>query len=431
MAENRIPVSHAGFADRNRPPVPRTARTGRPIPEKKDNRPPMTYGQWRNANPIPGKTAKNKVPQSRETERRFTSYYSVDTPRQMHIPIPPSANGKYPAYPEQDRRRTPGAAYSDEKATELRNRLRPAQSRAQVRPQAPMKQTASKPSPRKAPRKIQAPAPVNVKKTAAPDGVPQKREWAMPESSVVYTAYGTELERNTRPRKPEKDKKQQRQQLAQRRAEEKKEKRRKRRFYVKSFFIRLGIMFLLCATVIGGLYFATFHSGSGKSGSVDYYVKTEQRHNFSAKSDNAYRNGVLYIDFSDFAKALGIASVGSVDSVRFIIPDADARDSGGTGREEYVIFTDGMRSAAVNGTTVIMEGACRTVGLDVWVPFSFVENYVNGLVYENDGDSVTVSCENEKKDENGDLLPPELRFSLKKSSALAHVEYPEAKKDKT
>ena len=429
MPENRIPAAHVGSADRNRVPMPKNVRTGRPAPERKADRPPMTYGQWRNANPDPARKAKSGTPVNRDADRRFASYNSAGTPRQMHIPIPPSAGGKYPAYPERDPRRTSGPAYSDRKAAELRMKLRPAESRAPAQPQVPKKQTAQKTPPRKAPQRSRTPVPENRRKAEVRKAPPQKRDWAMPENSVVYTAYGTELERSVRPAEKTKDKKQQRQQLAQRRAEEKKEKRRKRRFYVRAFFIRLGIVFLLCAMVIGGLYFATFHSGSGKSGSVDYYVKAAQNHSFTAGSGNAYRDGVLYIDFSQFAKALGIASVGSVDSVRFIIPDADADDSSGTGREEYVIFSDGMRSAAVNGTTVMMEGACRTVDVDVWVPFSFVENYVNGLVYEKDKDSVTVRSENEDKDENGNILPPELTFSLKKSSALAHVEYPEAKKD--
>lgn len=382
------------------------------------NQSPMTYDRWRNTKPAPARrtgTADNTA------AARHVSSYSTGEVRQMHIPIPPSESGRYPSHQNPYYDRTPSGMATGQRAQDIQKRLRgntqsPPQNSAQ-RTAQPMAQPASQTSAQ--PRKT---AP--KKETAA------KREWAMPENSALYSAYGAAGKgtgQRTNPRRNEgkpRENAAARKALAEKKAEQKREKREKRRFFVKAFFVRLGIMFLVCALSIGGLYYFNFTADGESSGSVDYSVRIGEKHNFSADGANAYVNGIMYIDFSDLARALGIASVGSIDAMRFIVPDSEAEDSSGTGNEEYVIFSDGMRSASVNGTGIIMEGACRTVGLDVWVPFSFVENYVRGIVSEKDGSLVIITAENEETDKDGNVIPPEITFSLRKSSSLTHVDYP-------
>ena len=402
-------VSHKDYPNSQRRPAqsPAEGYGGR-------NQSPMTYDRWRSAKPAPARrtgTADNTA-----AARRVSSY-STGEVRQMHIPIPPSESGRYPSHQNPYYDRTPSGRATGQRAQDIQKRLKgntqsPPQNNAQ-RTANPAGRTSAQP-----------------KKNAPKRETAGKREWAMPENSALYSAYGAAGKRNGQRPEPRRNEAKarenaaQRKALAEKRAEQKREKREKRRFYIKAFFVRLGIVFLVCCLIVGGLYYFNFSADGEKSGSVDYSVRIGEKHNFSADGSNAYVNGIMYIDFSDLARVLGIASVGSIDAMRFIVPDSNAGDSSGTGNEEYVIFSDGMRSACVNGTGIIMEGACRTEGLDVWVPFSFVENYVRGIVSEKDGSLVIITAENEETDKDGNVIPPEISFSLSKPFSLPHVEYP-------
>lgn len=223
-------------------------------------------------------------------------------------------------------------------------------------------------------------------------------------------------------------------------------KRRKKRTLaraaavLRAFAVRLLIVFLLCAVLGFWRYRAVYCSEPGGSGgSVAYSIDDGSGTSFEAPTASAWYNGVLYVNFSALYKSFNMAAVGSLDSMRFVVKDDSVRDSAGDGGEQYVIFTDSSRSASVNGTAAVMESRCRVIGKDIWVPLSFVENYMDGVDVDRRGDdkvvfasSDKIAAENENKEKdskdrkkiNASDYPIQVGFRLHRFDALTPVQYP-------
>ena len=331
-------------------------------------------------------------------------------PRQMHIPIPP---------PEYQHKQNNGCNYR-KTASAQRNATRQRANEIQ-------RQMGTKPNPA---RRVNGYAMPGQQKSAMEQTASRRTQtgtasrWAMPEGSAVYTSNGVYYNGKKEADRAARSKNRLAAEKKAEKARIKAEKRKKFKLYSKTFFVTLGIVFILCCAIMGIIYRSTFTSSGDSTGSIDYTLITEKNHYLSGDG-NCYSDGIAYIDFSEFAQYFGMASVGSVDSMRFIIPDEKSPDSSGTGHEEYVIFTNGVRCATVNGTDVIMEGPVRTSGLSVRVPFSFVENYIHGLTFEKSANGSDVTVSPEKKEKNKDeKLIPEIGFSIRKPDALSHVSYP-------
>lgn len=418
MADNRI-VNPDGTVEKRRPSpasqrrskgipqrvspnyVPPAARGAQNAQSRRKTAPP-TYGEWQKRRNDPYAQSyppPNTRVQRKSPERPVPPSLRQNEIRQMHIPIPPSPRGTYNQTSNPYYDRTGAGKATGETAREIQKKL---------------KKSSGQPSQNS--KKSSRPAPDYIRSSV----------WAMPESSPIYSApphAGQKAPPQETPRKKGVSKEEKKAKKA--------EKRAKRRFMIKSFFIRLGIMFLATLTVFGLLYYFTFSSGAENSEKIEYYVRIGERYSFTAGKNMAFCSGVMYTNFSELARIFSITSVGSVDSVRFIITNEDSEDSAGCGKEEYVIFTDGVRSATVNGTVITMDGKCVTSGTDIWVPFSFVEQYIRGIVSEKDGDTVIISAEKEEEDENGQIMFPELSFAICNNSPAEHIEYPSDTKSDT
>ncbi len=228
---------------------------------------------------------------------------------------------------------------------------------------------------------------------------------------------------------------QQRRRPPERRPEPRKKKKKfnKEKFLhgVKTFFVRLLTM-LLAVLLIGFWWYRAefFSSTSSRSGKVTFYM--EDRGEYTVKTAEAYKGDVLYVDFSEIADWFGMVSVGSVNSMRFICIDDVSETSGGKGGEEYAIFTSGSTNAVVNGTSISLEAVCRTVDAHIWVPLSFVENYMSGVVCDRDpSDSnivfspkgATDKDEDEKKNDEEET-EISVSYKIKSQNALSPIEYP-------
>ena len=268
---------------------------------------------------------------------------------------------------------------------------------------------------------------------------PQQRDWIVPEGSPVYTAQGRVYEGNRNGARPTADPRQQQKgRPSQRRPEppkKKKKKFNKEKFLhgVKTFFVRLLTMLLIVLLVGFWWYRAEFFSdSSSRSGKVTFYM--EDRGEYTVKAAEAYRGDVLYVDFSEIAGWFGMVSVGSVNSMRFICIDDLSETSAGKGGEEYAIFTSGSTNAVVNGTSISLEDICRTVDAHIWVPLSFVENYMSGIECDRGpSDSNIVfapegaSDENEDKDKKKDKeeeFKLSVSYKIKDHDPLSPIEYP-------
>lgn len=214
-----------------------------------------------------------------------------------------------------------------------------------------------------------------------------------------------------------------------RRPEQKKKSFDKKRFalHVRTFFTRFLVMFLVVSGLGLWWYRATFFSDeSTRRGTVSFVLDDER--SYEVKAAKAYRGEVLYVDFSEIGKWFGMVSVGSVNSMRFICTEGISETSSGKGSEEYAIFVSGSNTVLINGSSVTMEAPCRTVDAHIWVPLSFVENYLVGVVCDRSPKGTDVSFAPEGVDMEELSKDEELvfnaSFKVKAQNAVAHVEYP-------
>ena len=262
--------------------------------------------------------------------------------------------------------------------------------------------------------------------------------WVIPEGSPIYTAQGRTYEtsrdytaaRSSPPQNAKRPKK---------KAKEKKNAGAAILFGIKIFMTRLLIMLIICSLCTFWWYRAQFYSANGGiSDDVKYSMEAEDGSalSFTAPAASAYRHGVMYVDFSTVSQWFGMAEVGSIDSMRYVITSPDDRTSEGSGSEEYVIFTNGSADASVNGSAVIMSGACRTAGSHVWVPLSFIENYITGISVEHSSRGSVTFVRNadpgtDKENTEGTDAEGAASVSLrlKRAAPLALPEMPESDGD--
>lgn len=281
------------------------------------------------------------------------------------------------------------------------------------------------------------------KKDTAARGREQKQNkgsggWVIPEGSPIYTAQGRSYE-TSRDYTPARSSPPQSAKRPKKKAKEKKNAGAAILFGIKVFMTRLLIMLIICSLCTFWWYRAQFHStNGGSSDDVKYSMEAEDGStlSFTAPAASAYRHGVMYVDFSTVSQWFGMAEVGSIDSMRYVITSPDDRTSKGNGSEEYVIFTNGSAGASVNGSSVIMSGACRTAGSHVWVPLSFIENYITGISVEHSSrGSVTFvrDTNSDTEKENAESTDAEgtatVSLRLKRAAPLPLPEMPESDGD--
>ena len=144
----------------------------------------------------------------------------------------------------------------------------------------------------------------------------------------------------------------------------------------------------------------------------------------------AYRDDVLYVDFTALSAYLDMVSVGSINSMRFICKSGTAENSSGVGDEEYAIFQNGSNTVIVNGTSLSLEAPCRSIESHIWVPLSFVEGYVSGILCDRGtkGTEIVIKPSNPTaQTETGEETKKErvkVSYNLKPQKPLSHVEYP-------
>lgn len=375
--------------------------------------------------------------------------------RQSAAPPSPKARTVMGARPAQAPRQAQKSAAPARQAAPQNRRPAPPRQQAsqprtgtaQKRPAnaAPMQKGAPKQQQsRKAPPKNTK----NVKNTRSPQQSNKQRArenngWIIPEGSAIYTSQGRMYEPSrsagSQPKQPSGSgtaKSRPRNTApSQRKSKKRKNTGAKILFWMRAFAVRLLIFFVITALLGLWWYRSEFYSNVGESGSkVTYSVDNGSKVSVTAGASSAWNSGVMYVNISALYPQMGMAAVGSLDSMRFIIKLDGVRDSSGNGSEEYVIFTDGSRTANINGSAVVMESRCRVIGEDIWIPLSFIENYMDGVDVDHTSDDSVIftspeyleaqkaNKESKKpKKLNAADYPIEPRFRLKRSDMLAAV----------
>ncbi len=179
--------------------------------------------------------------------------------------------------------------------------------------------------------------------------------------------------------------------------------------------------FLICLLIVAGVmaiaYRNMFYSQiKPPAKKVAYTFITEEgegdnkntlKTTMSFSGGVAYEGEELLVSFSELSKWLGCAQVGDVYSMRFIFGE-------GTERDEDVVFHNSSQNAFVNGAPVVMRSIARFDNGEVWVPLSFVRDYLCGVETVSNNDSVTLSLTGES-----------VSFILRPSHTLTPAQPPE------
>ena len=120
----------------------------------------------------------------------------------------------------------------------------------------------------------------------------------------------------------------------------------------------------------------------------------------------SYDRDQLLISFSEVSKWLGSAQVGDIYSMRFVV--------GSDKESQTVVFHNASQDAFVNGCPIVMKCRAQFRHGEVWVPVSFIKDYITGIEIKEKKDTVTLSL-------NGE----ELSFTLSPSNPIEAVPTPE------
>lgn len=176
--------------------------------------------------------------------------------------------------------------------------------------------------------------------------------------------------------------------------------------------------FAVCAAVMAGLYFATFFGKESKYPNVTYtYIDTQVK---KVDSSLAYKNGVLYVNFTALADRLGMSVTGGAQRMKFVIPRDGAEGTDGSASES-VEFRTGSAQLWVNSQETRSESASVLRGESVWVPLSVITDYMKGLKVESDGKTVAITRIHAEGSTKENPLYEDVYFTLKDASALPPV----------
>lgn len=117
---------------------------------------------------------------------------------------------------------------------------------------------------------------------------------------------------------------------------------------------------------------------------------------------SAYDREELLISFSEVSKWLGTAQVGDIYSMRFVLGDDNV--------SQTVVFHNSSQDAFVNGTPIAMKTRAQFRHGEVWVPVSFINDYITGITITEKKGTVSIELNDE-----------ELSFSLSPTDPLTPV----------
>lgn len=131
-----------------------------------------------------------------------------------------------------------------------------------------------------------------------------------------------------------------------------------------------------------------------------------------------FRSGMLYVNLSDIASYFGWVTTGDYESVRYIIPSSDGTDY------QELLFDIGSDGVTVNGTRIRMEGNSFEYERELFVPISFLEKNVNGILITKNEKKHRIQIEHSQvADSDGKLQNEDITLSIKKDVPSEHIDY--------
>lgn len=189
-------------------------------------------------------------------------------------------------------------------------------------------------------------------------------------------------------------------------------------------FLIILLIVALLSFVLLMLHFNNTPDSPMNIGKIKYfYGGAEVR---EATAEECAASGGIYICFNDLSDYIGMAESGSAAGMKFLLPSGeDNVSAAGSGKEEYVVFFSDTTKAVINGQTVTLRFQSVIHGEEIWVPSSFVEDYMNGLSLDYNEKKSTVSIarvKDEEKSTDKETVYADISFKLKPSVTSASID---------
>ncbi len=130
---------------------------------------------------------------------------------------------------------------------------------------------------------------------------------------------------------------------------------------------------------------------------------------------DVYRNDILMVNFTDIAKMCGYTVSGNSQNQKFHFVTNIANES--------AEFTSGDSTCKINGAAFELSRPCEIENGNVWLPLSFVRDYVLGLSIEADESAGKVVVSREKYEpgvSDYEIYPPML-FKIREQTTIDSI----------
>ncbi len=130
---------------------------------------------------------------------------------------------------------------------------------------------------------------------------------------------------------------------------------------------------------------------------------------------DVYRDDILMVNFTDIAKMCGYTVSGNSQTQKFHLVTNIANES--------AEFTSGDSTCKINGASFELPRPCEIENGNVWLPLSFVRDYVLGLSIEADESAGKITVEREKYEpgiSDYEIYPPML-FKIREQTTIDSI----------
>ncbi len=138
-----------------------------------------------------------------------------------------------------------------------------------------------------------------------------------------------------------------------------------------------------------------------------------------------YRDGMFYVNMTAMAEEFDFLMTGDHEELRFITDEK---------KGEEVRFQLGTSFAVINTSSVKLDGIVEKIDGNVYVPASFITEYMNGIEFTFDVEESTISIlRNTARNESGRFVKSDIGFKLqadKITNFLPEAELSEAEQAK-
>ena len=203
---------------------------------------------------------------------------------------------------------------------------------------------------------------------------------------------------------------------------EERENRKKKRKKAKAARFKLFLLILAAMALLVFIAFEIslhfFFNRGGDDIKVYIMLETEYDEKYSKETykldyEDVFRNGIMYVNISDIAKAFDVTVTGGNDSVKFTVNDDQT---------EYLTLFPGSSEIVVNGVYARLSHPVIRKNGKLVVPEELISKYVNSVKITFDSDNSKLLIFREcAYDSHGSPVGRDITCKLKQNDTVAPI----------